>query len=130
MRLVSTAAAVLVVGLAACGNSDKDDAEQLVRDVAEATAAKDGDKLCGELLSPQFLQQVTQAKGDRARRVCESRVRRLRRGGYRLVKITKTDVDGDRATVRAVVEAQGRRTAQVFPLKKEGGKYRLEAAAR
>jgi hypothetical protein len=46
----------------------------------------------------------------------------------KLVKIGKAKVDGDEASVRAVIVRQGQRIDQVYRLKKEDGDWKLAGA--
>ena len=46
-----------------------------------------------------------------------------------LVRIAKTEIDGDNATVTAVLERQGQRIRQELRLKKEDGDWKLAGAA-
>lgn len=125
---VATAACLALAALAGCGGgNDKEDAEQVVRDIAAATSDSDGDKFCG-LVTDQFLEQSTGAKGDKATDACKKQIDSLKNQDIKVTKITGTEVDGDRATVTAELESQGRKRPQVFNLKKEDGEFKLASA--
>lgn len=119
--------AVLLAVPGCGGGSDEDDAESTVRDIAEATSESDGDKFC-DLVTTQFLEQTTGAKGDKAKDQCKKQIDSLKNAELKVSKITKTEIKGDRATVTAELESQGRKRPQVFNLKKEDGKFRLTSA--
>jgi hypothetical protein len=125
---VIAASLLAAAALAACGGgSDKEDAEQTVRDIAEATTDSDGDKFCG-LVTDQFLEQTTGAKGDKAKDACKKQIDSLKNAELKVTKITKTTVDGDNATVEAELESSGQKRPQIFKLKKEDGDFKLASA--
>ena len=128
-RIAGFVASVLaIIALGACGGgSDKEDAEQTVRDIAEATTDSDGDKFCG-LVTDEFLEQTTGAKGDKAKDACKDQIDSLKNAELKVTKITKTTVDGDNATVEAELESSGQKRPQVFKLKKEDGDFKLASA--
>ena len=128
-RILGLAASVLtILALGACGGgSDKEDAEQTVRDIASATSDSDGDKFC-DLVTDEFLEQTTGAKGDKAKDACKKQIDSLKNADLKVNKITKTEVDGDNATVTAELESSGQKRPQVFKLKKEDGNYKLASA--
>src|SRR3954447_13640481 len=96
---------VSVLALAACGGNDKKDAEQAVRDFISASNEHDADKLCNDLFSKDFIEQTTGATGDKAKSTCKQQFKQLRAPKRRLVRITKTKVDGDKAAVTTIVES-------------------------
>jgi hypothetical protein len=121
-----TVVLLAAVGLAACGGgNDKKDAEQTVRDFVKATNARDADKLCDDLLSKDFIEQTTGATGDKARSTCKQQLKLLRPIKRRLVKIVSTKVDGDKASVRTILETQNQPQPQTFKLTKVDGDWRL-----
>ena len=128
-RILGLAASLLtILALGACGGgSDKENAEQTVRDIASATSDSDGDKFC-DLVTDEFLEQTTGAKGDKARDACKKQIDSLKNADLKVNKITKTEVDGDNATVTAELESSGQKRPQVFKLKKEDGDYKLASA--
>ena len=82
--------AVTALALAACGDDDKEDIQQTVRDFVSASSEPDPEAFCGEL-----------------------------------VEIRSTKIDGDEATVRAVIKAQGRSATQTLRLEQEDGRWKL-----
>jgi len=124
--LAALALTILVLGACGGGN-DKEDAEQTVRDIASATSDSDGDKFCG-LVTDKFLEQTTGAKGDKAQDACKKQIDSLKKADLKVQKISKTEIDGDKATVTAVLESSGQKRPQVFSLKKEDGEFRLASA--
>lgn len=121
-----TAIAVSALALAACGGqSDEEQVEQVVRDFAEATRESDGERFCGELVTQEYLEQTVGATGDGARRQCVEQIDALSGTEIRLVRIVRTKIDGDRATVTAVLEMQGREEERILRLEKEDGEFRL-----
>ena len=130
LRTPALAVVVALVALAGCGGggSDKDDANDVVRGVVDATIEKDGDKFC-DLVTEQFLEQTTGAKGDKAKDACKKQIDSLKNADLKVNKITKTEIDGDNATVTAELESSGQKRPQVFKLKKEDGEFRLASAS-
>jgi len=127
-RILGLACCVLTtLALGACGGSDKKDAEQTVRDIASATNDSDGDKFCN-LVTRQFIEQTTGAKGDKAKDQCKKQIDSLKNPDLKVSEITKTEVHGDKATVTAVLESSGRKRPQVFNLRKEDGDFKLASA--
>lgn len=129
MRLSATALLVSLA-LVACGTDDREDAQQAVRDFVTATEAKDVNRLCGELVTQKFLEQATGAMGDRAQDACRKQFKALRGVELKLVKVGRTKVDDQKASVAATVETQGQRRPQVFRLEKEDGSWRLTGNSR
>ena len=119
----------LLVAVSGCGGDDKEDAEQTVRDFVEATRDRDGDKFCDELVTQEFLEQSIGATGDKARESCKREFNSLRGLRVNLVRIEKTVVDGDSATVTATINSQGQRIKQKLRLKKEDGDWKLAGSA-
>jgi hypothetical protein len=122
--------AVLALALAACGgDDDADDARQAVRDFVNATNARDGDRLCGELLTQEYLEKYTGATGDNAEDACKQQLGVISGLKLRLVKIDGVEVDGDRATVRATIATGGQRMARRFGLAEEDGDWKLDSGS-
>jgi hypothetical protein len=116
--------------LAACGGGDdKKDAERTVRDFVSATRKRDANKLCDQILSKQFIEQVTGATGDRAHDACKQQLKQLRTVNVSLVRVEATKVDGDKATVTAILKVQDQDRPQRFQLEKEDGDWRLAGGA-
>ena len=115
-----------VLGLAGCGGgNDKQDAEQTVRDFVKATNDRDADKLCNDVFSKEFIEQATGSTGDKAKSVCKQQFEQLRGLKLRLVRISKTEIDGDKATVTTVIETQDQPQPRIFKLVDEDGRWRL-----
>jgi hypothetical protein len=122
------ASLIAIIALGACGGgSDKEDAEQTVRDIAAATTDSDGGKFC-DLVTDKFLEQTTGAKGDKAKDACKKQIDSLKNAELKVSKINKTTVDGDNATVEAELESSGQKRPQVFRLMKEDGEFKLASA--
>jgi hypothetical protein len=120
----------LLVAVSGCGGDDKKDAEQTVRDFVKAVNTRDADTYCDKLITKEFLEKTTFSTGDedRARQSCKSQLKATTGLHVKLVTIVKTKVDGDNATVTAVLERQGQRIKQPLQLKKEGGDWKLAGA--
>jgi hypothetical protein len=119
----------LLVAVSGCGGGDdKSDAEQTVRDFVQATRTRDADKFCDELVTEEFLEQSIGATGDKAKESCKREFKNLSGLRVKLVRIDKTKLDGDHATVTAVLERQGQRISQELRLKKEDGDWKLAGA--
>jgi len=120
----------LLVAVPGCGGGDdKKDAQQTVRDFVEATKERDADKFCDELVTQEFLEETIGATGDKAKESCKREFRNLSGLRVNLVRVGKTEIDGDIATVTAVLERQGQRIRQELRLKKEDGDWKLAGSA-
>lgn len=121
---------VLPLALGACGGGDdEDDARQAVRDFVQATNDRDGDRLCGDLLSQEYMEKATGASGDEAQDACKEQLELIRGLKLRLVSLGAVAVDGDDATVRATIATGGRRMPRSFELTKEDGDWKLVAGS-
>jgi predicted lipid-binding transport protein (Tim44 family) len=116
---------------AACGGGDDDagGARQTIEDFVEATNARDGDQLCGELLTQEYLEKYTGATGDGAEDACKQQLDLIRGLKLRLVSIDRVEVDGDEAVVRATIAAGGQRMQRRFELAKEDGEWKLNSGS-
>jgi hypothetical protein len=119
------------MALAACGGDDDadDDARQVLEDFVAATNARDGDALCGELLTQDYLEKYTGATGDRAEEACKQQLEVISGLKLRLVSIDRVEVDGDRATLRATIATGGQRMKRRFELAKEDGEWKLDSGS-
>ena len=116
----------LAVALGACGGGDDSkDAQQAVRDFVQATNDRDGDRLCGDLLSQEYMEKATGASGDQAQDACKQQLSLIKGLKLRLVAVGGAEVDGDRATVRATIVTGGQRQSRSFQLAKESGSWKL-----
>jgi ketosteroid isomerase-like protein len=120
----------LLVAVSGCGGDDKKDAEQTVRDFVDALNTHDADRYCDELITKGFLEKTTFNTGDedKARESCKNEFRNLTGLKVNLARIEKTKVNGDSATVTAVITRQGQRIKQKLLLKKEDGDWKLAGA--
>jgi hypothetical protein len=115
-----------VLALAACGGSGDggDDPEQVVRDFVAATNERDSERLCEELLSPEFIAESTGAKsGDTD--TCKEQIGAVKGLRLKLVDVRRSTVDGDDARVSAVLRVNGQRQARQFLLEKQDGAWKL-----
>ena len=121
----------LLVAVSGCGGNDTEDAEQTVRDFVEALNTHDADRYCDDLITKEFLEKTTFNTGDedKARESCKREFTNLTGLRVNLTKIEATKVDGDTATVTAVLTRQGQRIKQKLLLEKEDGDWKLAGAA-
>ena len=118
----------LLLALAGCGgggDDDPDEVRQTVRDFVEATNQRDGETLCGELLTQEYLEKSTLASGDQAGEACQEQLDRTVGLRLKLISIGKTEVDGDEATVRVVIDTDGVQAPRLFRLEREDGSWKL-----
>jgi hypothetical protein len=128
--VLRTLPVLALVGLAACGGgSDESDAEQAVRDFVEATNERDGERLCGDLVTQKFKEQATGASGDRVDRVCRQQLELTRGLRLKLIAVGKTTIEGERATVRTRLDIDGVKAPRVFLLEKEDGSWKLASGS-
>jgi hypothetical protein len=116
-----------MIVLAACGGSgdDREEVEQTVRDFVEATNQRDAEAFCEDLVTQEFLEQSTGASGDKATETCRQQFSRLKGLKVELLRIRRTEIDGDSARVRAELRTQGQVNDQLLRLQKEDGDWRL-----
>ena len=115
----------LLALVAGCGGDDKKDAEQTVRDFVKAVNERDADAYCDDLITQAFLEKSTFAKGDQASESCKRTFKAIKGLHIELVRIVKTEVDGDKATVVAVLRRPGGQIRQRLQLEKDGGDWKL-----
>ena len=116
----------LAVALSACGGGeDSKDVQQTVRDFVAATNERDGDRLCGDLLSHEYMEKATGATGDKAEDACKQQLDLIKGLKLRLISVGAAEVDGDTAVVRATIATGGRRMSRRFQLAKEDGDWKL-----
>jgi hypothetical protein len=118
----------LLLALAGCGgggDGDPDEVRQAVRDFVEATNERDGETLCGELLTQEYLEKSTLATGDRADEACRQQLAATSGLRLRLISVGQAKVEGDEATVRAVIDTGGVRAPRLFRLEREDGRWKL-----
>jgi ketosteroid isomerase-like protein len=121
---------VLVVLLGACGGGD-DGAEvrQTIRDFVKATNARDGDRLCDDLVTQDYLEKATGATGDKASDACKQQLGLITGLKLRLLDLRDPKVEGDSATVRATIAIGSQRTPRRFELRKEDGDWKLASGS-
>jgi hypothetical protein len=127
--LLMLSLAVMALGPTACGGDDKEDVEQTVRDFVSVSREPDADMFCGEILSQELLEQTTGATGDNAEEQCRRQLEGAKGVNAELVEIRRTEIDGDDATVRAVIRSQGTPRTQTLRLVKEDGRWKLSGGA-
>jgi ketosteroid isomerase-like protein len=118
---------LLALLLAGCGGGgdDKQQAEQTVRDFVKAVNTRDADTYCDDLITKAFREKSTFATGDKASESCKREMKAITGLHIRLVRIVKTEVDGDKATVTAVLGCSGQELRQQLQLQREDGDWKL-----
>jgi hypothetical protein len=124
-RLALAVALLAGLALAACGGGGQAPPEQTIRDFVAATNARDGDRLCGKVLSREYMEKATGASGDAVEKACKTQLSLVKGLRLKLVSVGRAKVNGDRATVRAVLLTSGQRTPRVFSLVHEDGAWKL-----
>ena len=126
MARLALALCLLPLALSACGGGDDSkDAQQAVRDFVQATNDRDGDRLCGDLLSQEYMEKATGASGDHAQDACKQQLSLIKGLKLRLVAVGDARVDGDSATVRATIATGGQRQSRSFQLPSSLASWKL-----
>jgi hypothetical protein len=121
---------VLVLVLGACGGGDDSaQVKQTVRDFVKATNDRDGDRLCDDLVTQEYLEKATGATGDKANDACKQQLDLITGLRLRLISLGKPKVDGDSATVKATISIGSQRTPRSFKLLKEDGDWKLASGS-
>ena len=97
---------------AAAAATTRSDVEQVVARLRHGRHESDGETFCNELVTREYLEKTTGATGrQRGRAVREADRAASSRASFKIVKIDKTEIDGDKATVTAAGGARraGRR---------------------
>ena len=125
MSLVACALAAAGCG----GRDDREQVDQTLRAFVSAVNARDGQRLCEDLVTRDFVEKQTFTKGDKALSDCKRQLSQVKGLKVRLVEIESVRVDGDRARARAVLSVQGQEQDQVYRLRKDDGSWRIAAGA-
>jgi ketosteroid isomerase-like protein len=123
---------LVACALAAAGCGGGDDREEVKRTLREFVAAlntRDGEALCEDLVTRDYVEKQTLAEGDKALSDCKRQLSQLRGLKVKLVEVQSVRVDGDRARARAVLSVQGQEQDQVYRLRREDGGWRIAAGA-
>jgi hypothetical protein len=126
-RLAPLLVLVLLVG--ACGGDDGKEVQQTVRDFVSATNDRDGDKLCNDLVTQDYLEKATGATGGEAKDACKQQLGLITGLKLRLIKLGKPKVSGDQASVQATIAIGSQRTPRSFRLQKEDGDWKLASGS-
>jgi ketosteroid isomerase-like protein len=122
--------ALLVAGCGGGGGDDKQKAQQTVRDFVKAVNTRDADTYCDHLITKQFREKSTFATGDRASESCKREMKAITGLHITLVRIVSTKVDGDSATVTAILGRSGQELKQRLALRKEDGDWKLAGSSK
>jgi len=122
---------ICLLALAAgCGSGNEaDDAEATVREFVTAVNERDADTYCDDLITEEFRERSTFSEGDEARSSCKSTLKAIKGLRIELVRIAGSRVDGDKATVTAVLRRSGTPIRQRFRLEKDGGRWKIAGGA-
>ena len=123
---------LLLCAVAGCGGGDGDDPDevrQVLRDFVEATNQRDGEALCGDLLTQEYKEGATGAAGEQADEACRQQLDVTTELKLRLISVGKVEIDGDEATARAVIDTDGVEIPRLFMLEREDGKWKLAAGS-
>ena len=129
MRIPIFLAAAAAVALGACGGDDKSDVERTVRDFVEASSKRDGDRVCDDLVTQEYLERSTFQMGGRATEACKKQIKQLKRGSIGLISLDRTTVKDDTARVRVTLEVQDAPQKAEFRLVKQDGDWRLTSGS-
>jgi hypothetical protein len=129
LALVTALCGALLLVTACGGGDDSAEVKQTVRDFVTATNDRDGDKLCNDLLTQDYLEKATGATGDKARDACKQQLDLITGLRLRLIKLGDPKVAGDTATVRATIATGSQETPRSFRLQKEDGDWKLASGS-
>jgi hypothetical protein len=91
----------------------------------KAVNERDADAYCDDLITEEFREKSTFATGDQASESCKRTFKAIKGLHIELVRIVKTEVDGDKATVVAVLRRPGGQIRQRLQLEKDDGDWKL-----
>jgi hypothetical protein len=129
-RLALVLAVCALVAASACGGGDdSSEVKQTVRDFVSATNDRDGDELCNDLLTQDYLEKATGATGDKARDACKQQLDLISGLKLRLIELGEPKIDGDTAVVRATITTGSQQTPRRFRLQKEDGDWKLASGS-
>ena len=95
----------------------------MVRDFVKATNDRDADAFCEDIVTQKFIEKATGAKEGEHRK-CKRQLDAVT-AALQARAIGKAEMNGDKATVPAVLEVQGQPQTRVFRLEKEDGDWKL-----
>ncbi len=125
MRLRGASAALVILVLAGCGGATpREEVEATVTRFAEASAQKDYQMLCDQLLAPALVQNVEQYGLP-----CELAIKQGL-GDVREPKLTlgKITVKDDRASAEVTTQAKGQKgSTDTLDLRRVSGEWRIAA---
>jgi ketosteroid isomerase-like protein len=120
--------AMLVSGCGGGGGDDKQQVTETVQRFVKAVNTRDAETYCDDLITEQFREKSTFATGDKASESCKREMRAISGLHIKLVRIVNVKVDGDKATVTAVIGRSGQELKQQLKLQKEDGDWKLAGA--
>lgn len=89
----------LALGLAACGGGGESDEDKITTAIENAATSNDP-AVCGETQTLAFMEQTAGSSGKEAEKECEEEAK-SGEGQPDSVKVSKVEVDGDKATANA-----------------------------
>ena len=121
----------LLALFAACGGggNDEEEVEQTIRDFVTAVNERDTDTYCDELITEEFRERSTFAKGDKARESCKRTLKATTGLKVELERVGTTKISGDKATANVVFLRSGQRVNQKVTLEKDGGDWKIAGGA-
>jgi ketosteroid isomerase-like protein len=117
--------AMLVAGCGGGGGDDKQQVTETVQRFVKAVNTRDADTYCDDLITEQFREKSTFATGDKASESCKREMKAISGLHIKLVRVVDVKVDGDKATVTAVIGRSGQELKQQLKLEKEDGDWKL-----
>jgi ketosteroid isomerase-like protein len=117
--------AMLVAGCGGGGGDDEQHVTETVQRFVKAVNTRDADTYCDDLITEQFREKSTFATGDKASESCKREMKAISGLHIKLVRVVNVKVDGDKATVTAVIGRSGQELKQQLKLEKEDGDWKL-----